>query len=121
MRGGRSFSEIFEHHQSWAKTVSVGLKEVHLDALLIRRAQDPRPFLQVDVSGVPLIGLLDSGAFQTVLGHLGWKKLKKLNLKLTPVSTQIVVADGSSCTVLGKVTLPLKLDDKLIFLDTEYT
>lgn len=68
---------------------------------------DNRPFVNVDVLGVKLIGLLDSGAQISIVGFGSEKLLKKLKLKLLPTRTKLTAAGGSRLEVLGYVNLPV--------------
>ncbi|KAJ8982691.1 hypothetical protein NQ317_013163 [Molorchus minor] len=53
---------------------------------------DERPYLEVSIFGTNLLGLLDSGATNTIIGNSGWKILRNLQLQLDE-------KDIISCTV----------------------
>lgn len=75
---------------------------------------DNRPYLEIDVFGIQLKGLLDSGANNTILGKPGWDLINELGLKLLPSSiTTCSVANNQSCTVIGSVTFPIRLENKV--------
>lgn len=75
---------------------------------------DNRPHLILDIFGVKLRGLLDSGATRTVLGGEGWKAIQHLGLKLQPADTgSCRVANDQSCKVLGSIELPMRLENKI--------
>lgn len=68
---------------------------------------DNRPFAVIDVMGVELIGLLDSGAQISILGCGSKNLLTKLKLKLLSTDTKLTTAGGSRLDVLGYVNLPV--------------
>lgn len=51
-------------------------KRNRIDSLFSPVKNDPRPYLKVKIFDIDFIGLLDSGATQTIIGNLGWNKLK---------------------------------------------
>lgn len=89
-----------------------------IDYILSHAQGDERPYLQVSILGIKILGLLDSGASRTILGKVGWEKLKSLNLTLrsTPLA-EVTVANGDRCSVLGYVSVPIQLKDKIKVLD----
>lgn len=75
---------------------------------------DERPYLNVDVLGRKLLGLLDSGASTTVIGSQGWTLLKDLGLKLeTGQKLTCRVANGQRCEALGHCMVPFRVRDRL--------
>lgn len=89
-----------------------------LDFILDHVKGDERPYLKVDILGITLLGLLDSGASDTVVGHEGWELIKKLGIPLDSSKTnKVTVANGQSCNSIGKCTIPMKVRDKVIVLD----
>lgn len=57
---------------------------------------DKRPYLEVDVLGYKIVGLLDSGACCTIMGgEISQVMLEKLGIKERPISTAIKTADGA--------------------------
>nr|CAI5846340.1 unnamed protein product [Callosobruchus analis] len=59
------------------------------------------------------ISLLDSGASKTVLGGSGWKQLASSLQLDESVSKHCTVANGEKCEVLGKVSLPIRLQNRV--------
>lgn len=61
-----------------------------------------------------MLGLLDSGASNTIIGGKGWKILGKLNLALnTSDVTSCTVANGEKCQSLGSINVPFQLKDRV--------
>lgn len=59
------------------------------------------------------MGLLDSGANRTIMGKAGWDKLKRLTMLETCDSGKCTVANGGTCSVIGQVSLPMRLREKI--------
>lgn len=75
---------------------------------------DERPYLKVDILGVTLLGLLDSGASTTIIGRLGWKLIMDLGLQLdTRTRVNCKVANGQICQSVGECNVPFRLRDRL--------
>ena len=73
---------------------------------------DERPYAEVEVGDTKLVGLLDSGASVSILG-VGCRELvEKLKVPISRFYSTISTASGQSQTVLGKVQLPIKFQDK---------
>nr|CAI5822920.1 unnamed protein product [Callosobruchus analis] len=87
--------------------------KVLIDYILAHAKYDERPYLSVDILGLSFLGLLDSGAFKTVLGGSGWKQLASSLQLDESVSKHCTVANGEKCEVLGKVSLPIRLQDRV--------
>lgn len=71
---------------------------------------DNRPYAGVNVLGVRLIGLLDSGAQVSILGAGSKNLLRKLKLKVFPSETKVFTAGGDRLEVSGYVHLPVTLN-----------
>lgn len=75
---------------------------------------DNRPYLEVDIFGIRMSGLLDSGANHTIIGNPGWAVLKNIGLTLLPSHIKTCsVANNEQCSVLGTVSIPFKLENKV--------
>ncbi|KAG5871690.1 hypothetical protein JTB14_026970 [Gonioctena quinquepunctata] len=80
---------------------------------------DERPYLKVDVLGIELLGLLDSGSSATIIGETGFEIMKKLGFDLHPSGTSIcTVANGNECMVLGSYDIPFRVVDKIVVIRT---
>lgn len=79
---------------------------------------DNRPFATVDVLGVKLIGLLDSGAQISILGTGSENLVKRLKLKLLPTTTKLSTAGGFQLKVLGYVNLPITFNGQTKIVTT---
>lgn len=85
-----------------------------LDFILSHAEQDERPYLEVDVLGHTLLGLLDSGASRTFLGQQGWNIIKDLNIRLdTSRKVRCTVANGQTAQGIGVVELPMRVRDRV--------
>lgn len=66
------------------------------------------------VLGKKLLGLLDSGATNTVLGKPGWDTIQQLGFELCTTDARCcTVANGARTEIIGSVLLPLRLMDKI--------
>lgn len=91
---------------------------VLLDFIIAHAKNDLRPYLEVDIFGLRYLGLLDSGSSRTILGQDGWIRLSKLGLALKHTSSNsCTVANGQSCQVLGSVTIPIRLYDRIRLIE----
>lgn len=81
--------------------------EAEVGELILQVDGDNRPFVQVDVMGLQVIGLLDCGAQTTVLGIGSEKLIRALKLKLQPSSMKLTTAGGTALGVRGSVSLPI--------------
>lgn len=74
---------------------------------------DERPYLNVSIYGVRFTGLLDSGASRTIMGRIGWDHLKNVcQLEHSDIEN-CSVANNTTCSVVGQVSLPIKLRDRV--------
>lgn len=81
---------------------------------ILSHASDERPYLEVDILGIKLLGLLDSGASVTILGSKGWAQVKHLGLILDDSKkTSIRVANGETCDSYGECQVPFVIREKL--------
>lgn len=85
-----------------------------LDFILHQNDDSECPHIKVDVCGIKIYALLDSGANKVFLGGSGWSLVKNLGFELlkTDVSS-CVLGDNSQLSCIGEVNLPLKLKDKV--------
>lgn len=88
-------------------------RHVLLDYVLAHAKGDTRPYLQVKIYGCQLLGLLDSGATNTVLGGSGWNLLEPFCKVQDSKQKTCVVASGEACNILGMVSLPIVLCEKV--------
>ena len=113
-----SFSKpVDSSWNAWVSFVGLQYRKSQIDYLFLPAKNDPRPYLEVSVHGLNFVGLLDSGASQTVIGRSGWDKLKDLSVIHLEKNTSLVkVANGNRCNVLGLVQLPIQLECKVRFI-----
>ena len=85
-----------------------------LDYIFASCHGDNRPYLDVDIFGIRMNGLLDSGANNTIIGNQGWAIVKNVGLTLLPSSiNECTVANNTRCSVLGTLNIPFKLENKI--------
>jgi RNase H-like domain found in reverse transcriptase/Reverse transcriptase (RNA-dependent DNA polymerase)/Integrase zinc binding domain/Integrase core domain len=85
---------------------------------LFHDSGDCRPHLLVNILGVSLPGLLDSGSSRTILGRDGWSSLQSLGLRIRSYGIlNVSVADGRECHVEGIVEIPMELNGVMALVD----
>lgn len=90
----------------------------HLDVVFAQVTGDERPYLRVQIFDRELIGLLDSGASRTILGGPGWRIVEKMQLRMkSSTFDKVTVANGEKAHVLGTVSLPVRLEEKIFVID----
>jgi hypothetical protein len=87
--------------------------EIILDYVLSHLKGDKRPYLRLDILGISLLGLLDSGASRTVMGGTAWSQFQNLGLPLLSDTIECTVADGRVCRSIGCIQVPVKLLERL--------
>lgn len=89
-----------------------------LDFVIAHAKNDLRPYLQVEIYGIKMLGLLDSGSTRTILGKAGWKRVSNLGITLAPSkSRSCTVANGDECEVLGTFVVPTRLYDRVQLIE----
>lgn len=93
-------------------------KIVNVDFTLEQDGRDQRPYVGVEIYGVKMLGLLDSGASRTILGRDGFTILKDLGIQLGKSNfEQVILADGAGVEVEGNVSLPIRLKEKVVLIE----
>jgi transposase len=87
--------------------------EIILDYVLSHLKGDERPYLRLDILGISLLGLLDSGASRTVMGGTAWSQFQTLGLPLLSDTIECTVADGRVCRSIGCIQVPVKLLERV--------
>jgi transposase InsO family protein len=85
---------------------------------LVDLKNDNRPFINVDVLGYSITGLLDSGATCTILGRESEKLINALGLEISEETVQVSTADGTNHTVKGSVNVPYFFNGKTNVIPT---
>lgn len=84
-----------------------------LDFILDSAEGDERPYLEVTIFGIKLLGLLDSGASRTIVGRRAWTLLQPFcRLDVSRAST-CKVANGQECASIGTVCVPISLQGRI--------
>lgn len=69
--------------------------------------------------GISFLGLLDSGATNTILGGPGWNLLRPLGLFLNTADvSSCTVANGDKCSIIGSLNLPVTLEGRVKIIKT---
>ncbi|KAG5883974.1 hypothetical protein JTB14_007503 [Gonioctena quinquepunctata] len=90
-----------------------GLQPI-LDFILDHAENDVRLYLKVDVLGLTLLGLLDSGASKTIIGSRGWELIRSIGLQVdTSKKVHCRVANSQSCQSVGECTVPFRVRDHI--------
>lgn len=112
--------------QEFSKSTSTSFSEplvdakhkVILDFIISHAEGDQRPYLEVSVLNYPILGLLDSGATNTLVGQPGLEILLKLGLNLdTRKQVNCTVANGQTCFSKGVIRAPFCLMGKIHILE----
>lgn len=75
---------------------------------------DTRPYLTVDILGLKIKALLDSGSTRTIFGTPGWDFIRSLGLKIRNSSGNVcIVANGTKCSIFGSVDVPFSLEGRI--------
>ncbi|KAG5870186.1 hypothetical protein JTB14_032478 [Gonioctena quinquepunctata] len=80
-----------------------------LDFILDNAENDERPYLEVEILGRSILGLLDSGASATILGIRGWKMVKDFVELDISQKISCTVANGEVCQSMGECEVPVSL------------
>lgn len=89
-----------------------------VEELTVRVEGDNRPFVKFEVMGMPMVGLLDSGAQVSILGIGGEKLLQKLKMKRSQTRTKLFAAGGEVLEVRGAVHLPITFNGRTRLVTT---
>lgn len=73
--------------------------------------QDPRVFIEIEIDGRKVNGLLDSGASVSILGKNCRELIQDLNINIQPMMTNVKTASGQQHRILGKAHLTIKYND----------
>ncbi|KAG5872195.1 hypothetical protein JTB14_033692 [Gonioctena quinquepunctata] len=94
-----------------------GLQPI-LDFILDHAENDERPYLKVDVLGLTLLGLLDSGASKTIIGSRGWELIRSIGLQVdTSKKVHCRAANGQRCQSVGECTVPFRVRDRIRLME----
>lgn len=86
--------------------------------MLSQNLGDSRPYLSVHILGKKVLGLLDSGSNRTIINLVLFSSLEKLGIQLdTSNKLSCTVANGTECSTLGHVSLPITLKSRVKVLD----
>lgn len=89
-----------------------------LNEIFVHIQGDGRPFAKVNVMGVEILGLLDSGAQRSVLGTGAEKLIRTLKLKIYSTPASVRTAEGKDVPVKGLVHLPITFHNQTRIIPT---
>ncbi|XP_063827955.1 uncharacterized protein LOC135077361 [Ostrinia nubilalis] len=105
-----------EEWRAWCDFVRAFSKNYKANVSTVRPddCQDARPYLNVEIGGVPCSGLLDSGAEVSIVGGSAVNYFSHLGELYKSDSTDAVVtANGSTSPTVGYMFLPVVVNDVL--------
>lgn len=111
-----SFSRL--RHSKFSKLIRKKFKIVNSITINISNPSDRRPHAMVEILGIKLIGLLDSGSTVTILGKNSEQFINDTNLQLHQYNGRIKTADGTAHSILGYVNVPYFFDDQYCIVPT---
>nr|XP_022906017.1 uncharacterized protein LOC111417855 [Onthophagus taurus] len=76
-----------------------------------------RPYLEVSILGRGIVGLLDSGATNTILGGPGIKILNRLSYVIEKCDFTCRLANGEECMVTGRASIPVTLENRVRIIE----
>jgi transposase InsO family protein len=90
------------------------------EELIIYLKFDNRPFISVDIFGLKLMGMLDSGANVTVMGKNSLRIIKSIGLEMKEKANKsgVQTADGSRHDIEGVVNVPFSFNNKTCMVET---
>lgn len=73
--------------------------------------------LEVEILGIPIRGMLDSGSSKTVIGGNEWNIIQALNLPLKRLPfTMVKTASEQECPILGSIDIHFWLADRVFLV-----
>lgn len=108
---GDNYRNVPKVRQIFAEKRQV-IKSV-IDSIKRANDTDPRSFAEVEVEGIKIKGLLDTGASVSVLGNGCRELIEGLNCKMKTIFTNVKTAAGQeyfrqSKSILGKVRVKIE-------------
>lgn len=85
--------------------------------VFLSKSNDNRPYINVKLFDQTITALLDSGANVSIVGGSGVSLIRRLKLKINPItSDSVVTACGTSQKVKGSVELPIVINNSVQIL-----
>lgn len=89
-----------------------------LDFIFAHCDGDDRPYLEVEILGIKITGLLDSGATRSFLNLKAFQMLKDIGVRMEASSiSTCTVANQSTLTISGAIDVPIKLENEVAILE----
>lgn len=83
----------------------------------IKRAEneivDSRIFLDIDIQGIRMKGLLDTGATVSILGKGCREFVSDANIEIIPMWANVKTAGGKQYRIIGKINVPIRFGNKI--------
>lgn len=109
--------QYFEKFRQQRQSITNKISPV-LDFIFSHTEGDERPYIEVEVLGFKIKGLLDSGANRSVVGSKGFTLLKSLGLRLQrSKSLACTFANQQTLTVIGAISVPMRLEDRVRMIE----
>lgn len=86
-------------------------------AAKIFEGEDARIYISIEISGVAIQGMLDSGATVSCLGRNCLDLVEKANLTIYPIRSHICTADGNKKPIIGSVRTLIKWNGVQKYVD----
>lgn len=78
-----------------------------VNTIFLHPQGDNRPFVRIELLGIKLVALLDSGTNRNILGKGSERLMANLNLNYTPSDMTLITAEGHPVQVLGEISVPV--------------
>ena len=113
-----SISEINEHpralrfreFRTWRNRLQANPMVI---SSICQVANDVRPYAKVRIGNSNVLGLLDSGATRSCLGHRAEELINAAGLRVTPFVEPVLTASGSEQKVTGQVRVAVSFKDQV--------
>lgn len=116
--GKRCSTHLKDRGRRVEEKSSIYKLQIILDYVLEHALNDERPYLEINILGKSMLGLLDSGASRTVVGRKGYSVIQELGLVINrEKSSGCTVANGNRCQSIGTVELPITLRGQFRLLE----
>ena len=109
---GKSFEKQHMSQHCDFSTSSHNLDSSQIEALLVSRVGDNRPYVSIDIFGFKVSALLDSGASHSVIGEKGMHLVESSSVHVYETAIpDIGTAEGRRQKITGYVDLPVQIED----------
>lgn len=89
------------------QSVAVNSQCEEVNTIFLHPQGDNRPFVRIELLGIKLVALLDSGTNRNILGKGSERLVTNLNLAYSPSDLTLITAEGHPVQVLGEIEVPV--------------